>query len=440
MSAALIQAWTKTLRRHGAARAATQADNGATVTFRELDTRADAWLRTHAPDPARLRGRAVLFATANSIGWLEIFLGLLKAGAVVVPLDAAEPPAAQRRLATSLRAGFWWNSTKLEALAGARRYRDPAVCFIKLTSGTTGRPRALVFNDRQLLADTRQVMTTMGIGPRDLNYALIPFGHSYGLASLTVALLAHGVPLVCGCSPLPHAIAADFARWRPTIFPGVPAMWRALAASDLKLPGLRLAISAGAPLPPEVARDFAARFGQRVHSFYGSSETGGISYDRTGAAALTGGVGRALRGVTLTALPGRRLRVSSAAVVTHGNRRPGGWIMPDRVELAADGGVTLLGRRGATVKIAGRRVNLAEVTDRLRRLPGVREAWVGVGPGAEPVLGAVVATSRTPVELRAMLLADTAAWKIPKKLVTVPALPLTARGKPDTRALQALAF
>jgi len=217
-------------------------------------------------------------------------------------------------------------------------------------------------------------------------------------------------------------------------------MWRALAASDLKLPGLRLAISAGAPLPPEVARDFAARFGQRVHSFYGSSETGGISYDRTGAAALAGGVGRALRGVTLTALPGRRLRVSSAAVVTHGNRRPGCWIMPDRVELAADGGVTLLGRRGATVKIAGRRVNLAEVTDRLRLLPGVREAWVGVGPGAEPVLGAVVATARTPVELRAMLLADTAAWKIPKKLVTVPALPLTARGKPDTRALQALAF
>ena len=33
---------------------------------------------------------------------------------------------------------------------------------------------------------------------------------------LTLALLAHGVPLVCGASPLPHAIAADFARWRPT--------------------------------------------------------------------------------------------------------------------------------------------------------------------------------------------------------------------------------
>jgi len=440
MSHALLQAWSRTLRRSDPARAVVQADNGATVTFRELDTRAGAWLRTHAPDPTRLRGRAVLFAAANSIGWLEIFLGLLKAGAVVVPVDAAEPPAAQRRLATSLRAGFWWNGPKLEALPGARRYRDPAVCLLKLTSGTTGQPRALVFTAAQLLADARQVMATMGLRPRDLNYALIPLGHSYGLGNLTIPLLAQGVPLVCGTAPLPHAIAADFARWSPTVFPGVPAMWRALAASDLRLPGLRLALSAGAPLPPEVARDFAARFGQRVHSFYGSSETGGISYDRTGAGALAGEVGRALRGVKLTARQGRRLLVRSPAVCTHGNRRRGAWLMPDRVIVDARGNVTLLGRRDTTVKIAGRRVNLAEVSDRLRRLPEVREVWVGVSPGPDPVLGAVVVTGRPPAELRAALLADTAAWKIPKKLIAVPALPLTARGKPDIRALQALVF
>jgi len=92
------------------------------------------------------------------------------------------------------------------------------------------------------------------------------------------------------------------------------------------------------------------------------------------------------------------------------------------------------------VKIAGRRVNLAEVSDRLRRLPGVREAWVGVSGGIEPVLGAVVATESTAAELRAALLADTAAWKIPKKLIVVAALPVTARGKTDSRALQAMTF
>ena len=442
MSHALLQAWQKTLRRHGAARAVVEAAGGHSLTFRELDAAADVWMAAHVPDRAAVAGRAVVFARPNGIAWLELFLGLLKAGAVAVPLDPGEPVAAQQRLAAGLRAGFWWDGTALRPLAKAKRYRDPAVCLIKLTSGSTGQPRALVFTAAQMLADGRQVTATMGIGTRDLNYGLIPLGHSYGLGNLTIPLLAHGVPLVCGTAALPQAMADDFARWRPTVFPGVPTMWRALAASDVKLDSLRLGISAGAPLAPELARQFAARFGRRLRSFYGSSETGGISYDRTGRAALAGEVGSAMRGVKLTALAGQRLRVSSAAVVTHGNARKhgrhGAWLMPDRAVVGTRGNVTLLGRRGATVKVAGRRVNLAEVTDRLRRLPGVREAWVGVSAGSEPVLAAVVATERTPVELRVALAPSTAAWLIPKKMLVVPALPVTARGKVDARALQAL--
>lgn len=444
MSRALLEAWEKTIRQHGRERAIVQAADGAAVTFRELDARATVWADIHARGPMRVKGRAVVFAAPNGIAWLELFLGLLKADAIAVPLDAAEPPLAQRRLAMSLRAAAWWNGSSLEPLPEPKVYRDPAICLIKLTSGTTGKPRALVFTAEQLLADGRQVTTTMGIRRPDLNYALIPLGHSYGLGNLTIPLLAQGVAIVCGTAPLPHAIAADFARWRPTVFPSVPALWRALAASDVALRSLRLAISAGAPLPPEVARDFAARFGQRLHSFYGSSETGGIAYDRTGKGALNGHVGRAMHRVALTQLPRQALRVCSAAVVTHGNRSRGGshgaWVMPDRVAVNARGEVTLLGRRDTTVKVAGRRLNLGEVTERLRRLRGVREAWVGVSTGNDPVLGAVVATERTATELRTELLADTAAWKIPKKLVVVSALPITARGKIDTRALHAMTF
>ena len=442
MSRALLQAWRKTLRQRGGERALVEAATGRTMTFREIDLAATAWMAAHAPDPAPLAGRAVVFAVPNGAAWLEIFLGLMKAGAVAVPLDPGEPPAAQQRLAAALRAGAWWDSAALVPISGARRYRDPAPCLVKLTSGSTGRPRPLVFTDAQMLADGRQVTATMRIRARDLNYGLIPLGHSYGLGNLTLPLLAQGVPLVCGTAALPQAIAADFARWSPTVFPGVPTIWRALAASDVRLASLRLAISAGAPLPPEVARDFAARFGRPLHSFYGSSETGGISYDRTGRAALAGHVGTALRGVKLAGLGGQRLCVSSAAVITHGHTRQvgrhGAWIMPDRATLGARGEVTLLGRRGTTVKIAGRRVNLAEAADRLRRLPAVRDAWVGVTGGADPVLAAVVATERTPVELRAALQAVAAPWSIPKKLLVVAALPVTARGKTDTRALQGM--
>lgn len=442
MSRALLQAWQKTVRRRGDTRAVAEASGGRCATFRELDTGAEAWVATHVPDRKQLAGRPVVFTAPNGMAWLEMFLGLLKAGAVAVPLDPGEPPAAQQRLGGSLRAAAWWDGRALVPFSGARRYRDASVCLVKLTSGSTGQPRALVFTDRQMLADGAQVAATMGITPRDLNYALIPFGHSYGLGNLVIPLLAQGVSLVCGSAALPQAMADDFARWSPTVFPGVPAMWRALAASDVKLASLRLGISAGAPLAPEVARDFAARFGQPLHSFYGSSETGGISYDRTGRAALEGHVGRALRGVKLMTFAGQRLRVSSAAVTTHGHvkrvGKNGAWIMPDRAVLSVRSEVTLLGRRGMIVKIAGRRVNLAEVVERLRRLPGVREAWVGLGGGAEPVLAAVVATERTPAELRAALLPLAGAWTIPKKLLTVAALPVTARGKVDARAVQGM--
>ena len=448
MSPTLLHAWEKVLRRRGAARAVVQAADGQTCTFRQLDARATAWLAGHAPTANdALRGQAVVFTAPNGIGWLEIFLGLMHAGAVAVPLDPGEPPAEQRRLAVTLRAGFLWEGGRLVPLAGARRYRNPAVCLIKLTSGTTGQPRPLVFTAAQLLSDTRQISATMGISPRDLNYALIPFGHSYGLGNLTLQLIARGVPLVCGTAPLPHAIAEDFSRWRPSVFPGVPPVFHALAATGVApaaLASLRLAISAGAPLPPATARDFVARFDRPVHNFYGSSETGGISFDRTGGATLAGGVGRPLRGVRVTLLPGQRLRVTSAAVFTQGNRRGknglGVWNPPDLASVDIRGGLTLLGRRSTTVKIGGRRVNLTEVTARLRQLPGVHDAWVGVNPEGEPVLGAAVITARAARELQHALQGATAPWKIPKKWAVLPQFPLTARGKVDTRALQQRLF
>ncbi|HEY4245277.1 MAG TPA: class I adenylate-forming enzyme family protein [Lacunisphaera sp.] len=438
----LLSAWEKTVRRRGDHRAIIEAANGQGVTFRELEMRANAWVSRHASGAGRLSRRTVVAAMPNGIAWFVTFLGLLKSGAIVVPLDAAEPPAAQRRIAESLRAGFLWEGEKIVPLPGAARTNRADLCLVKLTSGTTGTPRAIHFTAKQLLADARQVTSTMGITARDLNYALIPFGHSYGFGNLTIPLLAHGVPLVCGTSALPHSIAADFARWNPTVFPGVPAMWRALAASDITLKNLRLGISAGAPLMPETAREFAARFGVRLHNFYGSSETGGIAYDRSGRPTLNGGVGRAMRGVTLESLRHSRLKVASAAVFTHRNPRRqkgiGAWIMADAVAMNSAGELTLQGRRGQTVKVAGRRVSLSEVAQRLRAIAGVQEVWVGTTTGNEPVLSAVVATKLTATELRTALHADTAAWKIPKKWLTLSALPTTARGKTDTRALQAL--
>src|SRR5207247_3508672 len=71
---------------------------------------------------------------------------------------------------------------------------------------------------------------------------------------------------------------------------------------------VRTFLSAGAPLPATVSRRFRERFGKPIHTFYGCSECGGITYDREGGSVERGTVGRAMEGVTLS-VEGSRLVV-----------------------------------------------------------------------------------------------------------------------------------
>ncbi len=438
----ILELWQNTVARRGDQPAIIEAAGGRAVTFAQLDAAAEAWRRRHVPG-GEVRRQVILLAERNGPGWFTAFLGLLRAGAVIVPVDPAEPVAAQERMGRQLGAAGRWNGASWQGLGGGRRFATPDPCLVKLTSGSTGTPRALVFKAAEMVADARQVMGTMGIDARDVNYGAIPFGHSYGLGNLVFPLLISGVPVVCASAVLPAAIASDLERWRPTVFPGVPALWRVLGATDTAraLSGLRLAISAGARLPVETAEALFARTGVHLHNFYGSSETGGIAFDRDGRATLAGGVGTALDGVHLH-FTGDRLEVRSPAVFTYGNRRRcegvGAWRVHDRVERTPDGGIVVAGRAGAPVKIGGRRIDPEAVAQRIRALQGVSEAWVGVREAAEPELTAIVAAGRPVAEIRAELLRVVAPWQVPKRWLTVPELPLTARGKTDLAALRRL--
>jgi len=431
MSETVLTHWTRLVRENPDAPALVEAAMGRTWTRAQLDAESLAF-------PDSVAGRRVTFALPNGAAWFATFLGLLRAGATPVPLDPSEPPAAQRHLATAARASFAWIAGALEPVAlpaNAKSVRR--ACLVKLTSGSTGTPRALAFNHAQMIADGRHVCASMGITPDDVNFAVIPLGHSYGLGNLVMPLLTQGTALVCAGVPLPHALAADIARWRPTVFPAVPALLNALAQADLPadaLASLRTVISAGTRLSPEIAQAFFNKFNVHAHSFYGSSETGGISYDRTGEATLAGrSVGTPLDGVTVTPARGGRLRITSAAVTGRGSFTPA-----DLAIIDDHGELVLQGRSGRLVKIAGRRLDLGDLERLLRAIPGVRDAFTCVHPDTPDELAAVLATSLDLPSLRALLRRDFAAWKIPRRLVLVAEFPLTARGKTDTRALLAL--
>src|SRR5262249_36402328 len=150
-------------------------------------------------------------------------------------------------------------------------------------------------------------------------------------------------------------------------------------------PRLQRLISAGAPLAPATVRAFHDRFGMKVHSFYGSSETGGIAFDGDDAIDGSGTVGRPLPGVAVT-IRDARIHVRSDAVSSGYVDAPGdafvdgGFVTADCGEWDAQGRLLLRGRVSSFVNVAGRKVQPGEVEAVLRTMPGVADARVVAAP------------------------------------------------------------
>ena len=435
----LLNPWKRVVNAAPEACALIEATSGRQWSFRSIDD----WSRTLAEglQPYRLKGLPVAFQQANGGAWVARFLALLRVGAAALPLDPSTPAQGFRELAVRCGAVEWNDEKKPRMPTKPRRFRDPVIALVKLTSGTTGEPRSLPFRAGELAADGRQVMRGMKIGAGDRNLAIIPFGHSYGLGNLIMPLLLAGVPVVCGSSPLPHILATEFAEGKANILPAVPAMFHGLVRAGAPLPGLRLAITAGAPLPPEVARGFLDQYGQPLHNFLGSSESGGIAFDAEGEAGLTGrGVGRPLPRVSIDFDRRGRLIVSSPAVFTRGNRLAseglGRVILGDRGAFNTHGELVLSGRARSMIKVGARRLDPLEVERALKEIEGVRAAWAtDWSSGGETRPAAVAAANLNAAEIRATLRLRLPAWKIPRPLVVVPELPLTTMSKPDRKAL-----
>lgn len=444
MNETLFRLWAATVERSPSSVAVIDAGTGAQWTRAALARAASEWAKSFEKEAGKLTPvrRRVAISVPNGAEWFTVFLGLLSAGAVPAPVDPSEPEEAQLAAARSIGASLMWRAGRLERVgsagaAASEGLRPRSECLVKLTSGSSGAPKGLAVTHDQMKADGRQICESMGIGPHDANLAAIPLGYSYGLGNIVVPLILQGTRVVCVSSALPHAVASDAVRFRPTVFPAVPPILGALAASDLSrrsFASLRLVISAGSPLAPEVARSFADKFGARVHGFYGTSETGGIAFDTTGDATLAGrSVGTTLSGVRVAFGKAGRLTVSSPAVLGKGSFSPA-----DRAMLNPWGELVLLGRTDRVVKVAGRRVDLAEIESALRSVTGIRDAFAHMAGGPGAVLSAAAVTALSAADVRRLLRPRIASWKIPTRIVCLAEFPATPRGKTDSRKLRQL--
>jgi acyl-CoA synthetase (AMP-forming)/AMP-acid ligase II len=451
----LLQPWDKTLARQADAPAILSTSGEVTRTF--VDVEQQAW---------EFAGKVEIFQAGDVVGiqignhadWPSLLLACLRQQLVVLPLEqsigererdgALEICRAQGLITPDDDAT---HVMRLRTAAATPNWGNHAPALLKLTSGTTAAPRAVRFSSKQLLADCDQICRTMGISEADLNFGVIPISHSYGLSNLLTPLIARGVPMVLSRDRLPRAVLADLARTSATVFPGMPVFYQAFC--DMKeipaLPKLRLCISAGAPLSAEVARRFCEKFKQPVHSFYGSSECGGICYDRAGTIFEDGFVGAPMEDVDLTPFdPGAaatQVRVRSAAVgdsyfpESDEERLGNGVFVPDDLLTRHGSGFKIVGRVSDLINVAGKKVNPAEVEAHLLRFAGVREAVVFGYPSTlrnEEVAACVVGdVDLTEAKVLEFCRAELSSWQVPKRIFLVDEIPVNERGKTSRREL-----
>ncbi len=311
---------------------------------------------------------------------------------------------------------------------------------IKMTSGTSGASRLVAFTEAQLAADARNIVETMHLSRESPNLAAVSLAHSYGYSNLVLPLLLYGVPLVIASSPLPDSVRRALAVDSNWTIPAVPALWQAWFSADVISRGIRMALSAGAPLPIALEQEIHEKFSLKIHNFLGSSECGGIAFDRTHTPRTDASlVGTALEHVKVTTTADARICVESAAVASTYWPTPEAALGQGRFKLNDYGeirntGIHLSGRVGDQINIAGRKLSPEKIERALLRYPNLRECLVFGIPSDnaernEEIVAVIVGQPGDIPALRQHLHRLLPAWSIPKHWFFVDSLNPNTRGK-----------
>lgn len=400
----LYEAWLKTVQACGNEVALIEA--GHKWTFAQLA--ADAEKKVDLP--------AVVYPTGISSRFVIEVLQAWRNKRVVCPLDQQSVPGIGTQLANQC-------------------------VHLKTSSGSTGEPRFIAFTAEQLCADANNIVATMGLRPDWPNVGAISIAHSYGFSNLVLPLLLHGIPLVLCPSRLPEAFRTATQMFDSSTVAGVPALWKIWHEAKVISPKIKLAISAGAPLPVDLERAVFETTGVKIHNFYGASECGGICYDRSETPrTVSQDVGFPMQNVSIDLNEQGCLRVRSEAV------GEGYWPTPnaalsnrtfnttDRAEIR-DGRVMLLGRDTDVINIAGQKIAPDVIEQALLKHPLVRECVVFGIPAGDAARNETIAAcvaGREPLteeELKQFLLKTIPPAHVPRHWRFVESIADAQRGK-----------
>ena len=363
------------------------------------------------------------------------------------------------------------------------------LAYVIYTSGSTGQPKGVMVTHTNVCHYVRAMREAIGITPEDRYLHTASFSFSSSIRQFVVPLFC-GAAVVVAPTDRIHdpTLLFDLIRRRHiSIIDIVPSYWRTCveelecleptARANLLNNDLRLILSASdrltADLPKKWVSDF--RHGARIINMYGQTETTGIVtiYPISGAESVIP-IGRPIANTQLHVLDASRKPVPIGVLgelyvggpgVAKGyfnqpdltmqrfvpdpmGSTPGPLLYKtgDIVRHRADGNIEFVGRSDDQIKVRGFRIDPAEIEFALRQHPWVRESAVvkdatPTADQAQKLVAFVVPRrssslfGRLTKEVRAFLRRKLPEYMVPSTIVELDALPLTATGKVDRKAL-----
>ena len=450
------------------------------LTWRELRNAAEDLARTLRRD---YRGHTVMVALPNSAEAQIALLGSLWSGSRTFPLSPQTPILGIRRLVEKMGKSVLIadedlvraTATSFDGALVADRLADEIVThpetvlspvpdesmhssILLESSGVTGLPKIVQREMHSLIALGRNLADALALSSADRILVSIPLCHSYGIDFAVAATVTAGCEIELHRQFSAASARVALGEGKITVWPAVPLMFDAISrGNDPALPHrLRLAISAGSPLPGSIHEQFQRVFKTSIGQIYGASEFGSVFY---GSPAIEpfdpASVGRPLEGVEARVLdlerpdierplpPGSEgeIAIRTPSMLSryledvqgpdlHGFLRTG-----DIGCLDADGVLRLTGRVKLLIDIGARKVNPLEVEALLIEHPTVAEAVVlavSYSDTADRLKALVVAREGQrpePATLRAYLREHLLAFKVPRSIVVRDAFPRSPTGK-----------
>jgi benzoate-CoA ligase family protein len=344
------------------------------------------------------------------------------------------------------------------------------MAFWMYSSGSTGRPKGIVHLQHDMAySDQAFARNVLKLKPDDICFSVPKIFFAYGFGnSVTFPFSAGAATLLLPGQPKPASIFGAIARFRPTVFFGLPTLYTSLTkaegADGTDFSSLRIAVSAAEVLSAEVFNGWKKLTGLEIVEGLGSTEVLHIylcnreDNKRPGAAGLrVPGYELALKDKDGRDVAGDEEGIlwvrGDSATPMYWNRpdktaetiRDGGWIYTgDRFVRDSDGFYFFRGRADDLVKISGQWVYPLEVELCLAEHPEVRECAVYAAelPDRRMTLKAVVVMNKHEVDesdatrrLQDFVKAKLLPYKYPREILFIDELPKTGTGKIDRQAV-----